>query len=139
MTVQEESFLSLPTGAGFPEGCATATSDKCKNSARGGALSPATAASTSGFDQHADGGAESDRANRATRQLLQGIITPFSESNERKGSAPRLTAGSRNKDTGASAGFHGESAHFALPPSLRCSISRRRVDGFHCSCHRFVF
>lgn len=59
-------------GAGFPEGCATATSDKCKNSECSCALLAATAASTSGFDQHADGGAESDRANRAMETASPG-------------------------------------------------------------------
>lgn len=73
MTVQEESFcLFLDPGAGFPQGCATATSDNCKNSECGCALLAATAVSTSGFDQHADGGARSDRANRAMETASQG-------------------------------------------------------------------
>lgn len=57
---------------GFPEGCGTATSDNCKNSECSCALLAAAAVSTSGFDHNADGGAESDRANRAMETASQG-------------------------------------------------------------------
>lgn len=63
--------VSLARG-GFPKGCGTATSDNCKNSECSCALLAATAVSTSGFDHHADGGAESDRANRAMETASQG-------------------------------------------------------------------
>lgn len=79
MTVQEKNcsvFLSLSNVAAvhhrFPKGCGTEQSDNCKNTEYSCALLVARETSTSGFDHHGDGSAESDRASRAMDSYSQG-------------------------------------------------------------------
>ncbi len=60
----------------FPQGYGTEQSDKCKNTQYSCALFAATEVSTSGFDHHGDGGAESDRASRAMETDSQGNHYP---------------------------------------------------------------
>ena len=56
----------------FPKGCGTEQSDNCKNTRYSCALLAGTEVSTSGFDHHGDGGAESDRASGAMETDSQG-------------------------------------------------------------------
>ncbi len=60
----------------FPKGGGTKQSDNCKNTQYSCALLAATEVSTSGFDHHGDGGAESDRASRAMETHSQGNHYP---------------------------------------------------------------
>lgn len=60
--------------SGFPGGYGTEQSDNCKNTR---ALSALTGVSTSGFDHHGDGGAESDRPSRAMETTSQGNHYPL--------------------------------------------------------------
>ncbi len=83
MTVQEKNggvFLGLSNVAaaqsGFPKGCGTEQSDNCKNTQYSCALLAATEVSTSGFDHHGDGSAESDRASRAMETDSRGNHYP---------------------------------------------------------------
>lgn len=60
----------------FPKGYGTEQSDNCKNNQYSCALLAAAEVSTSGFDHHGDGGAESDRASRAMETYSQGNHYP---------------------------------------------------------------
>lgn len=60
----------------FPSGYGTEQSDNCKNTQYSCSLLAATEMSTSGFDHHGDGGAESYRASGVMETHSQGNHYP---------------------------------------------------------------
>lgn len=60
----------------IPHGPSTEQSDNCKNTVYSRALLAATEVSTSGFDHHGDGSAQSDRASGAIETASRGNHYP---------------------------------------------------------------